>query len=123
METFKSYVEEYLVLCDDIDEKSKKLTALRKAKLNRMAAILDFMGKIKKTTLDLDDDGNKLRQTVSRSTTTAKPDRWRMELLKHLEPDVVDSICSEVLRSRKITEKPTLKRVRARQLDTDSDVG
>ena len=122
MDTFKSYLHEYLQLCDEIDDKSKKLTALRKAKLNRMGAILKHMQKLNKTSLSMEEEGSSLRQAVSKSTTTVKPDRWRLELLKHLEPDVVDNICAEVMQSRRVTEKPTLKRIKPRQVDTDSDV-
>ena len=118
--SFMLFVREYGQLVNEIDERSKHLSALRKTKANKMAHILEYMGahKIPKCRLP---EGDELAPAVSKSTSSAKPERWRMEMLKHVSPDVTELIYNEVMSSRQVKETPTLKRRRDRAPPTDAD--
>ena len=114
------FVREYGQLINEIDERSKHLSALRKTKASRMAHILEYMGaqKIPKCRLP---EGDELAPAVSKSTTSAKPERWRMEMLKHVSPETTELIYNEVMNNRQVKETPTLKRRRERAPATDAD--
>jgi len=117
-EDFKTDIQRYADLDEEIKKGSKALSALRKEKKALEPAILDFMKKHEYTEINIGNEHQILRVT-STSTESLKPDALLEDLTTILgSAEYAERVADAVLANRAVIEKESLKKIKQRAKKT-----
>jgi hypothetical protein len=117
-EDFKTDIQRYADLDEEIKKGSKALSALRKEKKALEPSILDFMKKHEYTEINLGNEHQILRVT-STSTESLKPDALLEDLTTILgSAEYAERVADAVLANRAVIEKESLKKIKQRAKKT-----
>ncbi len=117
-EDFKTDIQRYADLDEEIKKGSKTLSALRKEKKALEPAILDFMKKHEYTEINIGNEHQILRVT-STSTESLKPDALLEDLTTILgSAEYAERVADAVLANRAVIEKESLKKIKQRAKKT-----
>jgi len=117
---FITNVKKYLEIDDllkDIKEKTKKLTTDKK---NHEEFILDYLKSIDEKVIDVQD--GKLRKNITKSQTPLKKELIQKTLVNIMGDNIkATEITDQILKSRPVIERVTLKRTKNRIKDAIDD--
>ncbi len=117
-EDFKTDIQRYADLDEEIKKGSKALSALRKEKKALEPSILDFMKKHEYTEINIGNEHQILRVT-STSTESLKPDALLEDLTTILgSAEYAERVADAVLANRAVIEKESLKKIKQRAKKT-----